>query len=147
MAFVIATAGIVIVFVRMRDEKYGLLSYLRNYLLRTIIIAFVLIYLSFVLLSVYFWLSVLSLYTSLRKQNRAGARQLVENSTSKQALKTVSESRTNLTEDMKMQNLAGSSGSIQLIPLTMLQGGSEMLQGEGSEGLAKANGKFFILHV
>lgn len=132
--FVIVTAGIVIVFIRIRDERYGLLSYLKNYLLKLLITLFISIYLSFVLLLIYFWLSVLSLYTFLRKYNQRKAKQIV------------TESHLNLTENMKAQGIAGSSGSIQLIPLNMVQSGSTQ-SGPDGENAVKESGKFFILHV
>lgn len=125
--FIIATAGIVIIFIRVKDEKYGLLSYLKNYLLRILITLFASIYLIFVLLLVYFWLNVLSLYNHLKKSNQRNARQVS------------GESRLNLTEDLKTQSLEGSSGAIQLIPLTM--------SGVDGESGLKENRKFFILHV
>lgn len=114
-------------FIRVKDEKYGLLSYLKNYLLRILITLFLATYLIYVLLLIYFWLNVLSLYTHLKKDNHRKARQIS------------AESRVNLTEDMKAQNIVASSGSVQLIPLTL----SSV---EGEIG-AKESGKFFILHV
>lgn len=113
----------------MKDEKYGLLSYLKNYLLRILITLFVSIYLIFVFLLIYFWLGILSLHSFLKKKNR------------KKSKAIVAESRINLTEDMKAQGIAANSGSIQLIPLSMYQSGSS------AEDAPKEPGKFFILHV
>lgn len=72
---------------------------------------------------------MLSLYNHLKKNNQRKARQIT------------AESRLNLTEEMKAQSIVASSGSIQLIPLTMSPSG---VDGESS---LKENGKFFILHV
>jgi hypothetical protein len=127
--FIIATAGIVILFIRLKDEKFGILSYLKNYLMRVLITLFVTINLVFVLLLIYFWLNILSLYKFLKKGNRKKVKEIV------------AESRVNLTSDMKAQSIAGSNGAIQLIPLNMKQN-----ENSDESGL-KENSKFFIIHV
>lgn len=118
----------VILFIRMKDEKYGLLSYLKNYFIKILITLFIAIYLFFCLLLLYFWLSVLSLFNHIKKYNQKRAREIV------------TESRINLTGDLKAQNIATTSG-IQLIPLNLFETGTS-----GESG-ARENGKFFILHV
>lgn len=117
-------------FIRMKDEKYGLLSYLKNYLMRILITTFVLIYVGFICILVYFWLNILSLHSHLKKYNQKKAREII------------TESNTILTEDMKAQAVNGSSGSIKLIPLNMFRSGVV-----DSENNAREAGKFYILHV
>lgn len=114
-----------ILFIRLKDEKHGLLSYLKNYILKIVITVFIGIFLFFVVLSIYFWLSVLSLLTHLRKGNQKKARELSAGN------------NVNLSEDLKAQ----SSQPVQLIPLRMMQ------SAESGENVLTENAKFFILHV
>jgi hypothetical protein len=123
------TAGIIVYFIQLKDEKFGFLSYIKNYFMRIIVSVFVSIYLIFVLLSIYFLLVILSLHKFLREGNRKKMREIG------------AESRLNL-NDLKTGNVAGSSGSIQLIPLTI------PAMNSGSDEISSSlNGKFFILHV
>lgn len=121
-------------FISLKDERYGLLSYLKNYFLRIFIIIFTLIFLTFVSLVLYFWLSVLSLYSFLRKGKR-------EVKKIEAKAEVVTESRSNLIENMKSQSISESTNSVQMIPINMVQ------QGADGENIIKENGKFFILHV
>lgn len=127
-AFIVVTAGIVILVVRMKDERFGLLSYLKNYVLKIIITLFVSIYLIFLLLLLYFFLSILSLRNHLRKGNERKSRQIS------------AASRVNLTEEIKVQGFAGSA-PIQMIPLSLFN------QTADSGNNSKESGKYFILHV
>lgn len=127
--FVVVSAGIVVLIVRMRDERFGLLSYLKNYVLRIIITLFVSTYLIFVLLSLYFMLNVLSLRSHLKKGNQRKLRQ------------QTTDSRANLKEEIKVQGLSGSSASIQMIPVSLFNSTAD------AENNSKENGKYFILHV
>lgn len=113
----------------MREERFGLLSYLKNYVLRIVITLFVSIYLIFILLLLYFSLNILSLRNLLRKESQRKSRQISN------------ESRVNLTEEIKVQGFAGSSASIQMIPLSLFN-----QTADGGNNL-KENGKYFILHV
>lgn len=83
----------------------------------------------FVLFLIYFWLNILSLYKFLKKGNR------------KKAIDIAAESKVELTSDMKTQSIASSTGSIQLIPMNVVQNGNS--DGNG----LNENAKFFILHV
>lgn len=117
--------------IHMRDEKYGLLSYLKNYLFRMLITAFVAIYVGFVSLLIYFFLSILSLYSFLKK-NRRGKTKI-------KGRPIIATSQINLTEDAKAHSISSSSGSLQMIPVN--------LSGEGSGDGTKENSKFYIIHV
>ena len=126
--FIVATAGIVIVFIRIRDDNSGLLSYLKNYLLRYLIMIFIAVFLSFIFLLIYFWLNVLSLYSQLRKEIQ------------KKILAESNENRENLSEEIKFQNFTSSATTIQMIPLN--------LHGvENGQNSVKRNGKYFVVHV
>lgn len=112
----------IVIFIQMEDEKYGLLSYLKNYLFRFLVSIFVVIYAGFVALLIYFWTNILSLHSELKKTKLKKHRQLIN------------ESQTQLTENQ----LAAASSSIRLVPLEL-----------GSSNLAdtERGGKYFILHV
>jgi hypothetical protein len=127
--FIVATAGIVIMLIHMKDEKYGLLSYLKNYIFRLLITLFVAIYIGFVSLLIYFFLNVLSLFSFLKK-NRKGK-------TKTKSRPIIATSQINLMEDAKAQSTTSSSGSLQMIPVSI----------EGSAEGGKENSKFFIIHV
>ncbi|CRK86203.1 CLUMA_CG000359, isoform A [Clunio marinus] len=104
--FILVTAGIVILFIYMKDEKYGFLSYLKNYFIRLLITIFLIIYISFVVLVIYFWLAVLSLHTYLKKHKV-------------KAKTSVAESQVDLTKDIRTDNMSTSSNSIQMIPINI----------------------------
>lgn len=116
-----------IVLVQIRDETFGFLTHLKNYVLQIVITAFILISLLYFLLLIYFWFSVLSLYIFLRKQIIKAKK----NGSS-------TDSRINLT-DIEASGLAVNKGSMQLIPIN--------LHPQGGEGESRENGKFFILYV
>lgn len=127
--FIVASVGIMILIVKMKDERFGLLTYLKNYLLRIVITLFVSIFLIFVLLLLYFFPNVLSLRNHLRKENQ------------RKALQIAGDSRANLTEEMKVQGFAEKSTPMQMIPLRLLNQTTDVANN------LKENGKFFILHV
>lgn len=83
----------------------------------------------FVLLSIYFWLNVLSLHQFLKKGNQKNSRRNAIGSTA------------NLTSEMKTHSVLSSAGSIQMIPLNASQNGSS------DDNALKENAKFFIIHV
>lgn len=123
--FIIASSGIVILFIRLKDERHGLLSYFKNYLVQIVITTFIAIFIFSVVLLIYFWLSVLSLLSYLKKDNR----------------KKIGELSMTNREDLPENFKTLSSSQAQLIPL-------KMMQSSNSEGNAlNENGKFFILHL
>jgi hypothetical protein len=77
--FIVATAGIVILLITIKDERYGLLSYIKNYVLNTLVLSFVIIFITFATLLIYFWLMILSLRTSLVKFNQRNSKRLSQN--------------------------------------------------------------------
>lgn len=71
--FIIVTGRIIVFFIRLKEEKYGILSYIRNFVTRTVVRFFVSIFLVFVVLLIYFWPSMISLYVHLKKVKRKKA--------------------------------------------------------------------------
>jgi hypothetical protein len=65
--FIIATGRIIVFFIRLKEEKYGILSYIRNFVTRTIVRFFVTTFLLFVILLIYFWPNMISLFVHLKK--------------------------------------------------------------------------------
>jgi len=133
--FMIITAGASIILFRIKDERYGLLSYFTNLLCQVVVTLFIAIYLLFVLLLLYFWMCIVSLYNELRKNNRTNARQITAESQVNIA------STSNEDNKRRKRSSNSSSGSqVQVIPLnSILSAGGEM------EG--KANSKFFIVQM
>jgi predicted membrane protein len=121
--FIIVSAGIVVIFITIRDEKYGLLSYFKNYFFKILVTTFISIYFTFAALLIYFWLVVLSLHSQVKKDKSRSNGALVVDSSG------------NVTESSSEQNVASSSSSVQMIPLNL--GGKEL----------KDNGKIFIIRL
>ncbi|KAG5668410.1 hypothetical protein PVAND_016350 [Polypedilum vanderplanki] len=137
--FVLFSAGIIIIFINIKDEQYGLTSYFKNFFFKIIIITFISIYAIFVLLLIYFWICVLSLHTQLRR-NKGKKRQndavtIVDSSGN---LNEVFNNNNDETDNAN--NTAGTSSSsnrpIQMIPISL---------GNGKDH--KDNGKVFIIRV
>lgn len=126
--FIAATAVVVIVLVQIRDETFGFLTHLKNYVLQIVVTAFIVVSLVYFLLLIYFWFNVLSLYIFLRKEILK-----------KKENRASTDSRLNLTGDIDAASLAVNKGSVQLIPIN--------LQPQGGESEGRENGKFFILYV
>lgn len=126
--FIAATAVVVIVLVQIRDETFGFLTHLKNYVLQIVVTAFIVVSLVYFLLLIYFWFNVLSLYIFLRKEILK-----------KKENRASTDSRLNLTGDIDAASLAVNKGSVQLIPIN--------LHPQGGESEGRENGKFFILYV
>ncbi|CAG9800838.1 unnamed protein product [Chironomus riparius] len=146
--FIIISAGIVVIFVTIKDERYGLISYFKNFFFKILIIAFVVIYLTFVALLIYFWISVLSLHTYLKREKKrrkdsSGA--IFVDSTAgilNENFQGDSNNNNNGDDNNNNNNASSSnelaprrSNSIQMIPITL------------SKRDMKDNGKIFIIRV
>lgn len=68
--FIIISAGVLAIFVSIRDERYGLISYFKNYFFKSLVSAFLIINAVFILLLIYFWLSILSLHRVLKRDRK-----------------------------------------------------------------------------
>lgn len=66
--FLIVSAGIVAIFVSIRDERFGLISYFKNYFFKILVTTFIVINLTYVSMLIYFWISVLSLLRVLKRE-------------------------------------------------------------------------------
>ena len=66
--FLLVSAGIVAIFVSIRDERFGLISYFKNYFFKILVTTFIVINLTYVSLLIYFWISVLSLHRVLKRE-------------------------------------------------------------------------------
>jgi hypothetical protein len=81
--FILVSAGILAIFISIRDERYGLISYFKNYFFKILVTTFIIINAVYILLLIYFTLSILSLYSVLKrdkKMNNLSAAVIVENS-------------------------------------------------------------------
>lgn len=125
--FIFVTAGIVVLFFGLKNEKFGFLSLFNNYLTKILITLFVSIYLMFLLLLIYFWFNVLSLMKFLKKGNTNKSLE--------------GEHRVDLTSDLGTQGFSSNAAPIQLLPLSLNQNLNL------DENGAKENSKFFVLHV
>lgn len=141
--FIVATAGIVILLITIKDERYGLLSYIKNYVLNTLVLSFVIVFITFVTLLIYFWLMVLSLRTSLVKFNQKNSKRLSQNQFDVDEMKP----QTTLSTST---NNNGRENSLRLIPIDVANSQSMMsILGENNNNInGNENGtRFFILHV
>jgi hypothetical protein len=137
--FVLATAGMSILLITIKDERYGLLSYIKNYVLNTLVLSFVIIFVTFVTLLIYFWLMILSLRTSLVKFNQRNSKRLSQNQFDETKPQTTFPFREN-------------RHPLRLIPIDVANSQSMMtILGENNEANNEQDGRqvgrFFILHV
>lgn len=134
------------IFVTIRDERYGLISYFKNFFFKTLVIAFVSIYFIFVGLLIYFWISVLSLHTNLKRAKNRGKHSngafVVENASGilNEGLQddnnnNDASSGNNIPTTSTADHAARNSNSIQMIPISL------------SKKDMKDNGKIFIIRV
>jgi uncharacterized membrane protein len=123
LVFVFATARIVMFFIRLKDEKFGILSYIRNFVTRTVVRFFVTIFLVFIILLIYFWPNVISLHSQLKKEQKRRKRQTT----------------VGLNGDVNMQCNVSSFGNVQMVSFDIPQ--------SLSENFGKKSSKFFVLHV
>lgn len=136
--------------ITIKDERFGLVAYIKNYVLNSLILAFILIYVGFVTLLAYFWLTVLSLHTSLRKFNQQKGRAAAGNGrillAQSQNHTATSLAEANAATTIDVMTNEQRTNSMRLIPIEVVNGPliASMLNNNNNESTPS---KFFILHV